>query len=99
MPTYKDQVLEECWRIAAIARAFAEAAERQFMAPIDDPDFEVDQSAPDYAGGMRVLRRRLERELWETEGADPMLDDAIREYIVRVVRAELKTEKPSSPIN
>jgi hypothetical protein len=93
MATYKDQVLGECWRIANLARALAEAAEREFMAPIDDPDFESDESAADYAGGMRVLRRRLERIVMLTEGADPMLDEAIYTYRVRVL---LECNPPAS---
>ena len=97
MPTYREQVLHECWRIANLARALAEAAEREFMTPIDDPDFEIDESAEDYAGGMRVLRRRLERVILQAEGADPMLDEAIHEYRVNVIRSEfLKANSPAS---
>ena len=96
MPTYKAQVLQECWRIAVITKAIAEAAERQFMAPIDDPDFEVDQSAPDYAGGMRVLRRQLERAILSIEGADPDLDDAIHQYRRIVLRVVIPKRAPLS---
>ena len=96
MPTYKAQVLQECWRIAAITRAIAEAAERQFMAPIDDPDFEMDNTAADYAGGMRVVRRRLERLFLLVEGADADLDVAIHEYRTVVLRAVMPKEHPLS---
>jgi len=96
MPTYKAQVLQECWRIAAITKAIAEAAERQFMAPIDDPDFETDDAAADYAGGMRVLRRQLERAILSIEGADPDLDDAIHEYRRVVLRAVMPKRLPLS---
>ncbi|HZT29239.1 MAG TPA: hypothetical protein VFA33_05115 [Bryobacteraceae bacterium] len=98
MPSYKDQVLNECWRIATIARAMAEAAERQFMAPIDDPEFETGDGA-DYAGGMRVLRIQIERVAARTEGVDPMLDESLHEYQMRVLRTGLQKDRPALFIN
>ena len=72
-PTATAQVLDECWRIATLARALADAAERQFMAPTEDPAFE--QSGWDYANGMRALRFQIERVAQQTQGIDALLAD------------------------
>ena len=87
------QVIDECWRIATLARALADAADRQFMAPTEDLDF--DQAGGwDYANGMRALRIQIERVAQQTQGIDAALDRAFFEYHMEVLRADPKADTP-----
>ena len=98
MATYKDHVLNECWRIAALASALAQAAERRFTVDTDHPDFE-DCEGAECAEALRVLRYRLEDLTASAVHADSALYDAFHAYHRRVVRMQLQTNQHVKAIN
>jgi hypothetical protein len=92
--THRDRVLDECRRIALLARALAGAADRQFAAQIDDEDFETGDGSA-YNNGLRSLRIQIERIAQRTEGLDPKLDEAFHAYHMDVLRADPGADRPA----
>jgi len=73
--THKDKVIEECQRIETLARTIADAANRRFMAPIDEEDFET-VDGPMYMADLRRLRTCM---IERARGIDPELDERMEE--------------------
>ena len=92
--TAKEAVIEECRRISALATALAEASDRCFSAPADEPDFET-TDGPDYAWGLRRLRIHLERCALLTEGIDADLDVALHKISMDNIRANPREARPA----
>jgi hypothetical protein len=92
--THRDRVIDECQRIATLARALADAADRHFTAPIDDAEFETTEGS-DYSNGFRSLRIQIERVAQRTQGIDPALDEAFHAYHMDVLRRDRLADMPA----
>jgi hypothetical protein len=77
---YRARVIEDTRMIAFLCTAMADAANRRFMAPVDDEDFEPEAEGGDFAGELEQVLEFVERAADAAEGIDPVLDDAIRKY-------------------
>jgi len=91
--SHKQQVIEECHRIAWLAAMLAQSASRQFAARVDAEDFET-KDGPDYSAATRTLRVRVERIVQSVGGIDPELDEDISDYTLSVLRADPRAVRP-----
>jgi hypothetical protein len=91
--SHKQQVFEECHRIAWMAAMLAQSASRQFAAAVDAEDFET-KDGPDYSAASRTLRIRVERILQSLGGIDAQLDEDLSDYTLSVLRADPRAVRP-----
>ena len=91
--THRDQVLDESRRIARLTQALAVAAEFNFSARLDDPEFET-KKGPDYSAALTSLRIQIERMCRWLDGIDADLDRELYEYRMDVLRADPGAAKP-----
>jgi hypothetical protein len=77
---YRARVIEDCRMIGFLCMAMADAANRRFMAPVNDEDFEPEAEGGDFAGDLEQVLIFVERAADAAEGIDPVLDDAIGKY-------------------
>jgi len=77
---YRARVIEDCRMIGFLCRVLADAANRHFIAPVNDEDFEGEAEGGDYAGDLEHVLVFIERAADAAEGVDPVPDQAIRRY-------------------
>jgi hypothetical protein len=77
---YRARVIEDCRMIWFLSAALADAANRHFMAPINNVDFDDEAEGGDFAGDLEQVLAFIERAADAAYGIDPALDEAIRKY-------------------
>jgi hypothetical protein len=77
---YRARVVEDCRMIGFLCMALADAANRRFMSPVNDEEFEPEAEGGDFAGDLEHVLTFIERAVDAAHGIDPVLDQAIHKY-------------------